>query len=344
MLDTKLILIDGLPGAGKSTACQWLERQLRRNRLPARWIFEFELGHPLLWWDFWDGARYQMPDFERFSPAEMIEACLEKWQNFTATARGAAEIQVVEGALFCLPVWFHLQGDATPAQLLDYGRRVHDIIKEAKPILIYLRQDDVAGHLRRVCQIRGQAYEAELTANMERTRYLRHRGLKGLAGTTQLWQETARISDSLFAGYSIRKLAIETSGGDWAGYQQIMLDWLSLSLVADEEVARPGELERLAGRYRYRAEAVDYQCQVVLEDGHLIVHSPEPEAVGFFFAGQPRWLAPIDNYTFYAGVSPVVITFLEDASGVVQTMRVDATKFGGGQVRVWDRLRSYADY
>lgn len=337
MLDTNLILIDGLPGAGKSSACQWLEGQLRRNGLPARWIFEFELDHPLLWWDFWDGARYHMLDFERFSPTGLIEACLDKWQKFTTAARAGAEIYLVEGALFCLPLWFHLQGDASPAQLFDYGRRVHEIIKAANPILIYFRQDDVAGHLGRICHIRGQAYEAELAANMERTRYVRHRGLKGLAGTAQMWQETARISDSLFVDYSIRKLAIETSGGDWAGYQQTILGLLSLSPVADEAIARASELERLVGRYRYRDEAVDYQCEIALEAGHLVVRSPEPEAVGFFFAGQRPWLMPIDSQSFYAGVSPVVITFLEDAAGAIQKMRVDATKLGGGQVRVWSR-------
>jgi hypothetical protein len=58
MLDTKLIVLDGLSGSGKSTFCQWLELQLRRNGRSARWLHEGDIDHPLHWWDFWDGRNY----------------------------------------------------------------------------------------------------------------------------------------------------------------------------------------------------------------------------------------------------------------------------------------------
>jgi hypothetical protein len=78
---------------------------------------------------------------------------------------------------------------------------------------------------------------------------------------------------------------------------------------------------------------------VILDDDRLTVRSPQPQLAGFFFAGPSRELVPIDTHTFYAGVSPVVVTFVEDAAGAIQALRVDFTRLGGGGVRVWNRER-----
>ena len=53
--------------------------------------------------------------------------------------------------------------------------------------------------------------------------------------------------------------------------------------------------------------------------------------------GPSRELVPINTRTFYAGVSPVVVTFVEDAAGAIQQLRVDFTRLGGGGVRVWTK-------
>jgi hypothetical protein len=51
-------------------------------------------------------------------------------------------------------------------------------------------------------------------------------------------------------------------------------------------------------------------------------------------SGPSHELVPIDRRTFYAGISPVVVTFIEDAAAVIQELQVDFTRFGGGEVQV----------
>jgi hypothetical protein len=93
-------------------------------------------------------------------------------------------------------------------------------------------------------------------------------------------------------------------------------------------------LARLTGTYRCSQGGTELTCAVVLEDGRLRIRTEHPQAAGFFF-GPSRDLIPIDSHTFYAGVLPVVIAFVEDAAGGVQELRVDSTRLGGGGVRVW---------
>lgn len=51
MQNTKLILLEGLPGTGKSTKCHFLSMQLGREGKPARWMHEVARPHPVLFFD-----------------------------------------------------------------------------------------------------------------------------------------------------------------------------------------------------------------------------------------------------------------------------------------------------
>jgi hypothetical protein len=101
-IETKLILLDGLSGGGKSTMCQWLELQLQRNGIGARWLVEADVPHPLHWWVYWDGAEYRAPDFEQHTPSEFIEASVERWDRFADMVRRSDDVWVVESSLFLL--------------------------------------------------------------------------------------------------------------------------------------------------------------------------------------------------------------------------------------------------
>ena len=48
MIDTKLIMLEGLPSTGKSTNSSFLRRQLERNGKKVKWIHEVAHTHPSL--------------------------------------------------------------------------------------------------------------------------------------------------------------------------------------------------------------------------------------------------------------------------------------------------------
>jgi hypothetical protein len=336
-LKTQLIIADGLSGSGKSTFCQWLDLQLRANKQQAHWIFEADVPHPLHWWNYWDGNTYRAPDFDQSTPAQFITTSVAKWKDFAAAIRASDTVYIVESSFFLLGIGMLLQADATPEELIEYGRQVQAIVQDLDPFLIYFRQRDVAVHVRKICDIRGKELEDDLTTNMERTPYFRRRDLRGIEGIVRLWSETQQITDALVPEYSIRKLTLETSGGDWEAYRQQVRS--ALSLPESQQIDGLGDFARLTGGYTYVDGDIVRRCDVVLEDGHLTIRTSEPQLLGLIFAGPSRELLPIDAQQFYAGITPVVITFIEDADGAIEGMRVDFTRLGGGTVRIWTRER-----
>ena len=233
--DTKLLVLDGLPGSGKSTNGRWLASLLERNGVQANWLPEDGLPHPLWWYPHWDGANFLPPDFDNTPLETFIETSLKKWQDFVAFLSVSEEPYIAESVFFQNAVAMFVMGGAEPARLVEYAHQVQTITRDLNPSLIYFYQADVGLALRKICDIRGQGFEQELLKNMERFPYLKRRGLTGLAGLTLLWQAIQRLTDALFADYTIPKLAIETSASAWPHYRWQMLDFLAFPFPADEE-------------------------------------------------------------------------------------------------------------
>lgn len=227
-LDSRLIVLDGLPGSGKTTTGRWLTVQLQQHGLNPRWLPEADIAHPLWWYQHWNGTAYEPPDFQNTPTEVFIEASIRKWKDFVGQAQTSVQLHVAESVFFQNAVAMFLMGGARSTTLVEYAQEVQAITQSLNPILIYVRQNDVVDALEKICTLRGPAFEQELIRNMEQFPYRNQRKLKGLGGVAALWSEINEITDALFESYTIRKLAIETSGRNWQAYQQQILDFLDL--------------------------------------------------------------------------------------------------------------------
>jgi len=63
MIDTQLILLEGLPSTGKTTNARFIHIQLERNNIDAKWIHEITAPHPVT---FYDEAYYTHDEYDKF--------------------------------------------------------------------------------------------------------------------------------------------------------------------------------------------------------------------------------------------------------------------------------------
>lgn len=227
MPGTQLIVLDGLPGAGKTTNGQWLARYMGEHGQTVSFLAEFDTAHPLWWYDYWDGNDYHPPEYHNNPIESFLSNSLDRWREFTATKQTTpGSVVVAESLFFQDAVSMFLMGDAAPETLKAYAHTVQRLAQPLNPMLIYFRQPDVSAALQRICTIRGSDFQQELVANMESFPYLKHRRLTGLAGIAQLWQAIQALTDSLYAEYKLPKIAIDTSAEAWAQYRQEMLQFI----------------------------------------------------------------------------------------------------------------------
>ena len=66
MINSRLILFEGMPSTGKTTNARFMQIQLERNGIDARWIHEIAMPHPIL---FFDEAVLTHDEYNRFIQA-----------------------------------------------------------------------------------------------------------------------------------------------------------------------------------------------------------------------------------------------------------------------------------
>ncbi|MFH1571808.1 MAG: hypothetical protein ABIL09_27710, partial [Gemmatimonadota bacterium] len=201
-MDGKLILVDGLPGSGKSSTAQFICDQLQRRGLQARWYYEEETPHPV-------AAIRGLGGPEGFQ--EYSRAVRRRWRAFARrTARGR-EIAIIESYLFQDAILPLLMTDVDPRLIVAHLEAVARICQPLDPVLVYLHQPDYAPAMRRICEHRGPRIEKAYISRNERSRYGQRHGLTGFDGLVRFWVDLRSIAERVFRELDWRKLAIDNT-------------------------------------------------------------------------------------------------------------------------------------
>ena len=263
---TKLILVEGFPGSGKSTTAQWLARQWQLAGRACRWFYEQQPDHPVV--GIPAGADYKTWE-------EYFAYRRERWMAFRAeTARGDALI-ATESALLQYPVFVTLRRGVAPEIIVAFLRSVADIIRSLAPRLVYLAAPDPDLTYRAITARRGvTAYiETVLPAyeTGEAGEFFRGRGLHGFDGLLAYWREHNAICERAVEALELATLVVDPRDGDWSRRRSAIARFLGLAPVPEESPAAP-ELGRYVGRYRVAWKGKVRECAVSLEDGRLVVN------------------------------------------------------------------------
>jgi len=183
-----LILLEGLPGAGKSTTAHLLSLHLNRQGIAASWRYEHETPHPV----------YEYPDIQAALDqgelrAGLFEEGLANWKRLTA-----------DGGVLILESSFW-QTAIHPMLLLNWDREriasfVHEVaasILNLKPALVYLRHEDVAAALRAVGTSRGEWFLEFIERRLTNSAYGRARNLHGFDGLVTYLEAYRSLVDEL---------------------------------------------------------------------------------------------------------------------------------------------------
>lgn len=319
-----LILIEGLPGAGKSTLAHFLMRHLTTLGIANRWWYEEEIWHPL--YIFHDAASLQqvLDDLAAGKHRQVIAAALVKWRQFSQALQASDAVVILDSCLFGYLTWTLFPYDVPRTDIDAYLTEVERIIHVNHPRLIYLYQDDVTTALRKICARRGGDTEDRLIRNAPESAYGKRCGLQGFDGMASLWREYRAVTDDAFARIAVPKLAIENSAGDWAVYQRTALQFLGLpdDTGANFPVRHP---ERFAGEYSARVDGVETSCIVLCEDGDLLLD-------GLPLVWPRNRLLPIGEKIFSVESLPFTVRFEEDASEALVWMIVTGPALFSGTV------------
>lgn len=218
MFSTRLVLLEGPPGSGKSTTAGKISERIRQAGLNCRCFTEWSQDHPIPIGDDLDILRVVSTSRQREGEV------LEHWRRFARQAKDGDVVTVIESRFWQTTLMLMYAAGCPPEDILASQRRVVEAIRGLAPVLIFLGIDDQRAHILRTIEIKesewsragfpgtwaGHVYEA-----LDPQPWMRGRSLSGLEGYLAFLEEWTRLSANLFSDLPFAKLEVRNPQTDW---------------------------------------------------------------------------------------------------------------------------------
>lgn len=177
-MKTNLIIVEGLPGSGKSTTAAMIADELNKKGKKVICVDEGVGEHPA------DYTNYDFPDFE----TERMKI-LEKWRSFTKNS-DKDSVYVFNCIFLQNPMcetMMRFGMDEAASQ--KYIFEIFEIIKPLKPIIIYIDQPDVKESIDHVIDERGNDWLNAVIDYHTKQGYGKEKNLFGFEGYIQCLED-----------------------------------------------------------------------------------------------------------------------------------------------------------
>ena len=219
---SRLILIEGMVGAGKSTTAAAVARRLAAQGDDAVAYNEFADDHPI---------RTRAVDLLRATSPEVIvppsvpdEAtaraaglyALDQWRVLAERCRRERRTTILESTFLqnsVLPSFIY--DGASVAQVCGKFSRIEGLIAPVHPLLVYLRPSDIEAAVRRVHRDRGEPWASWNVASVSGSPWARARSLSGPEAVVAFYRAWEPVVDQLLDLYSSPKLLLVDPQADW---------------------------------------------------------------------------------------------------------------------------------
>ena len=235
----RLVLIEGMIGAGKTTTARQVETWLTSRGEDARAFDEFAQDHPIRTRAVdqlrahyrelaaggegaadGDGAA----DGEGTQPPGTVEPAdgagpgtyaAGQWRRLAERCRHGQRTIILESAFLQNSVMPAFIDGAPAAAVTEISTVIEREAAAAEPLLIYLRPTDIASAIARVHHVRGEAWAAQNMAWVANRPWARSRNLRGREAVVELYRAWEGVVDELYGRYPFPKLMVSDPQLDW---------------------------------------------------------------------------------------------------------------------------------
>ena len=213
----RLILVEGIPGSGKSSTAEWICRELTARGLKVRYHPELPRERSVL-----DG-----PIMATARSAGYVDRCVARWRDFVGDAITDESVRVVEGCFFQSAVRFLLEHRHPDGEPERYMVESEQVLAPLAPRFVYLVQRDAGRYLReQVIERKGANTISRIATYTGTTAWARQRGVEGMDALVEFYQHYRHVCDGLVRGSCMPRLVEDTSDGDWSTLHTHLGAWL----------------------------------------------------------------------------------------------------------------------
>ena len=204
----RLILVEGMIGAGKTTTAGYLADWLSRRGEDVRAFDEGAADHPI---------RTRRVDELLAAPAPGDSGVYAagQWRRLAERCLRDEQTIILESIFLQNSVMPAFIDGAPAAAVTDICAEIQRQAAPAEPFLVYLRPIDIAAAIARVHEARGEPWSSRNVAYVQDCPWARRRNLRGRDAVVRLYQAWDPVVSELFDRYPFGKLMVPDPHHDW---------------------------------------------------------------------------------------------------------------------------------
>lgn len=308
MRDSKLIMITGMSGTGKSSTSQQLTKQYEFNHIPCRWIHEEIENHPIR-----KEGEFSIDSLEtEAGMAKNVTEMLSRWKALVEEIAESRLVYIMEGCFYQSIIRYLFASCYSEEQIKAYYNQVLEILKPLKPAIIFLYRAEVKKSFQQAFQVRGEQWQ-NIILNWENEGYFKYHPYTGEESIYTMWEHYQRLSSEHFHEYQGYKLKLLTADGQWQKHLQELTEYMDLTYIPREfpSVETP---EQYAGTYVLEEEGQKGGLRFKVLDGALYGQTSWWMNMALLYLGNHEFEVlsfPI-RYIFHPDRIPRAVTVIEN--------------------------------
>lgn len=198
MIETKLIIIDGMSGSGKSTAGKLVSCRMNALGIPNRFYYELQEEHPL---------RVYGRSYKSFADHEVAKDFVRRvealFEAFVKDHMAKKEVAILDAFLYQDTLMFAFMLGMDAGMLQDLTKSLYKKLMQLDPVLIFYYQLDPENAWRRICKERGPEWVHYMDDEAE------------LVEAGQAWRKRQDFMFAKVQQWEMRRLVIENEDYLW---------------------------------------------------------------------------------------------------------------------------------
>lgn len=284
----KLVMVEGIPGSGKSSTARFIALQLERNGYDTELFHESTFLHPIILEEnIYDSVQWQ-------------SSYMSKWNQFLNDNAGKQSVFVFESVLFQSPIINLLHLDTDRAEIIRF---IDDLLSSLFRVdcnLVYLYQQDAIVGINRMMAARGGDLWLKKTyEKFKHLPYYTNRGQSDKELHLTFLHDYSEIAGAVYSKCMINSMAIDNTTWDWSQDYRTIMDFLGLAIYPDPNLSL-AELEVFVGLFRNDELGLTIQIQLGKD--------------GLYTFGDQK-LKPRDKNKFYLDNISMSLEFMFNDSG-----------------------------